>query len=122
MPARVSGTRLGRLGEATAADYLEREGYTILERNYRAYGREIDIVARRGRVLVFVEVKRWESLGIEGLEHSIDRRKQRRIIEASKAYLKERAKGDLSVRYDILFLCRGGQEIRHIADAFVEHA
>jgi len=122
MQGRSSTTSLGRLGEARAADFLEREGYTILKRNFRSRRAEIDIVARKGSALVFVEVKHWTTIGIEGLEYAIDRRKQRKIIEASKAFMKENAGGERSVRYDVVFVGRGDTEVKHIVDAFAEQA
>ncbi len=120
MQGKSSTTSLGRLGEERAADYLLREGYRILRRNFRSRRGEIDIVALQGPSLVFCEVKHWGSVGFEGLEYAIDRRKQRKIIEASKVFLKENAGGERSVRYDVIFVGRGGNELRHIVDAFAE--
>jgi putative endonuclease len=81
---------LGRAAEDWAAGYLEQQGYTILARNWRARpGGELDIVARDGPWLVFVEVRarRGEALG--GPEESITPRKQARLAHLAEAYLAE---------------------------------
>ena len=112
--------KLGLRGEDLAAAYLEREGYKVLERRTRIAGVEIDIVARRGEVLVFAEVKTRASDAIAAPETAVDRKKQRRMITAADAYVRER---DLSleVRFDILSVVANPEreEIRHIEDAFM---
>ena len=67
-----SRRRLGREGEERAAAHLERRGYRILERNVRAGGVEIDLVAARGRLVVFVEVKARSGSGFGGPLHAVD--------------------------------------------------
>ena len=72
--------RMGAFWERQAAEYLEQKGYQILERNFCSYFGEIDIIARQGDYLVFVEVKyRREGSPVHALE-SIDSGKQRRKI------------------------------------------
>ena len=84
--ARGSAQR-GPIGETIAAVYLRRLGYRVVDRNVRTRRGEIDLVARHGEELVFVEVKSWRRLPAEGLEHAIDRRKQRRMVSVARAYL-----------------------------------
>lgn len=57
----MSASRTGELGEAAAATYLEQQGFTVVERNYRTPRCEIDIIARKGKCLYFVEVKYRQS-------------------------------------------------------------
>lgn len=79
----------GRRGEDAAVAFLRREGFAILERNYRcAYG-EIDVVARDGESLVFVEVRARASAAFGTPEESITGRKSQKMIECAHAYLLE---------------------------------
>lgn len=78
---------LGRLGERLAAEKLSDAGYQILERNFRCRYGEIDIIARDGEDLVFVEVKtrRGNAYGLP--EEAVTWRKQRTIIQVAEYYL-----------------------------------
>lgn len=111
--------RLGLRGEDLAADYLVQQGYRVLERRVRVQGIEIDIVARKDDVLVFVEVKTRTSEALEAPEAAVDVKKQRRMIAAADAYVRQK---DflLEVRFDILSVVANGEreEIRHIEGAF----
>lgn len=111
----------GRLGEERAAEYLSRIGFRILARNFRTRRGEIDIVAGDGATLVFVEVKSWKTVDIGDLEISIGRRKQRRIIDASRLYLARAGLYDrVSVRYDLIFVKGDSMEVHHVREAFTE--
>ncbi len=80
---------LGREGEAHAARFLEARGYRIVARNVRADRVEIDLIARRGRLLVFVEVKSRRA-GDHGLAaEAVDERKQGRLRRGAHAWLAE---------------------------------
>ena len=113
MNRRAMGSRY----EERAADYLEGLGYRILERNYRCRQGEIDLIARQGRYLVFIEVKyRADSHAGYGME-SVDARKQRRIVRAAKWYLYEkRIDPEQPCRFDVLAFL--GDEATLIQDAF----
>ena len=77
----------GKIGEDVAVKFLRRRGYKIIERNYRGSRYEVDIVAREGEVLSFIEVKtRAPGKSLSGAE-SINREKQRRIAQAAQHYL-----------------------------------
>ncbi|NLI91414.1 MAG: YraN family protein [Peptococcaceae bacterium] len=81
---------LGDLGESLAADYLEKAGLQIIARNYRCPKGEIDIIARDGEHLVFIEV-RTKTSGIMGYaEESIDRKKMQKIRGSAAYYVMER--------------------------------
>ncbi len=85
-----------------AADYLAQLGYQVLERNYRAAGGEIDLVAMDGEVLCFVEVKARENLDHGDPLEAIDRKKISRVVGAAKAYLGERDPSCARMRFDAL--------------------
>jgi putative endonuclease len=115
---RPSTAVKGREGEEAAALLLESEGWSIVERNFRWRGGELDIVAARAGLVAFVEVKSWDSLGPEELERSIGADKRRRIIETSKIFLsRHREYNDWSVRFDVL-LVRGGAVVERYPSAF----
>ena len=78
---------LGERGEVIARRYLEEQGYDILESNFRCSYGEIDIVAREGECLVFVEVKTRRSRSFGRPEESITPSKKEKMIEVAQAYL-----------------------------------
>ena len=109
----------GPIGETVAAVYLRRKGYCLLDRNVRTRRGEIDLVARRGDELVFVEVKSWRRVPLEGLEHAVDRRKQQRILSVARTYV-ARHRGRcaaLRQRFDVI-LIRRGEVVLHVEGAF----
>jgi putative endonuclease len=77
----------GPRAEALAADYLARRGLTIVGRNFRTRFGEIDLIARDGRTLVFVEVRLRRSLRFGGAVESISAAKRERMIAAANGYL-----------------------------------
>ncbi len=81
--------RVGRWGEQAAAEYLEKQGYIILARNFRTAHGEIDILARQDNVLVFVEVKARSSNRFGYPEHSVTPRKRMHILSAAEKYVLE---------------------------------
>jgi putative endonuclease len=83
-PKRESGQR----GEQIAAAYLQQRGYVILTTNWRCTRGEIDIVARKGETLVFVEV-RARKQGIDSAFESVGARKQQRMVAAAQVYLSD---------------------------------
>ena len=80
----------GHWGEEVAADYLRSQGYTILHRNYRVGHRDLDIVALRDDVLVFVEVKTRRNEVFASAESAADEQKMRRIAAAARTYMHEK--------------------------------
>ena len=103
--------------EEMAAAFLEEKGYQILERNYRERSGEIDLIARDGRYLVFVEVKYRRDTGSGYPEEAVNARKQARIRHAAAYYLySRRYPSDTPCRFDVVSI--PGTEIRLIADAF----
>ena len=109
--------KIGTEQEKIAGAYLESRGYRILEYNFRAPRSEIDIVARDGRYLVFVEVK-YRVSGHSGhpLE-AVDLRKQRRICLAARYYLYTHGQGeDTPCRFDVIGI--EGDGVMLVKDAF----
>ena len=117
-----STTQKGREGEDKAVSYLESNGYTILDRNFRIRGGEIDIIASKDDLLVFVEVKSLPNGNIEILTHELNFRKQQKIIETAKFYLeKYRQYNSRVIRFDVLAIDVPGLEpVHHIVNAFSE--
>lgn len=111
---------LGNRGEDAAASFLERHGLSVLERNFRVKTGEIDIIARDGRTLVFVEVKtrRTEAYGRPGA--AVGFRKQQKIIECARWYLRQRQIESCPCRFDVIEVLagEGHARIRHIKGAF----
>lgn len=78
--------RLGRWGENLAADFLARKGYQILARNVRTSYGEIDLIAVRDAVTIFVEVKTRSGEGFGLPEEAVTAQKQRHLLESIQAY------------------------------------
>ena len=108
---------LGHTGEDDAADYLAREGYHILDRNWRSGHKEIDIVAEKGGVLVIVEVKTRRDARFGKPEDAVSENKIRRIVLAADAYVRL-YRIDMPVRFDIITVLGKYRQINHIIDAF----
>ncbi|MBE9610229.1 YraN family protein [Chitinilyticum piscinae] len=77
----------GRLAEAMAASYLERQGLRIVERNWQCRRGEIDLIAREGETLVFVEVRARASARFGGAAASISQAKRAKLLIAAQTYL-----------------------------------
>ena len=113
MNKRTEGTRFERVAE----EYLKEQGYRILMRNFRCRQAEIDLVAREGKYLVFVEVKERSSTARGYGYESVDRRKIIRISAAVRFYLKRfHIDPCMPVRFDVISIDCG--RIRLIRNAF----
>ena len=93
---------LGKMGEELACAELARRGYEILERRYRTRYGEIDIVARSGPSLVFVEVKAREGDEFGGGEAAVTVTKQQRIVRMAIDFLARRRLQDQPCRFDVV--------------------
>lgn len=99
-----------------AAALLRLKGYRILARDYRAGVGELDIVARRGRLLAMVEVKRRRDMA--AALAAVTARQQRRIARAAQAFVARHVGlGDLDIRFDVIVV-RPHRPPRHIKDAW----
>ena len=112
---------LGREGEEIACAYLEKKKYAIVTRRFRMFHGEIDIVARDGTTLVFVEVKARADESFGRPEESVTPGKQRQIRKIARGYLVENPPGDVACRFDVISILFGdGNDYRleHFVDAF----
>lgn len=109
----------GMEGEAYAVAYLRQEGYEILCRNFRHQKAEVDILARRGTLLVVVEVKTRTDHFYEALSDTVSRRKIARLVKAADYFVRERGL-EVEVRFDIIQLTGtpGKYTLTHWEDAF----
>lgn len=119
----VTSHDLGREAEALAEGLLTRAGMTVVERNLRIGPGELDLVAREGDTLVFVEVKACRRPGFGRAEERVDKRKRQRLAGAAEAYLARLAGlgGPPPVcRFDVVAVEyeRQGARLRHLRDAF----
>ena len=99
---------LGKHGEDLACRELERRGYAIVARRYRRRGGEIDIIARDGETIVFVEVKTREDLAFGGGADAVTASKRRRIVEIAEDYLARYHRGDCPCRFDVVSIDLAG--------------
>jgi putative endonuclease len=93
---------LGRWGEDTAAEYLAANGYTVLARNVHGAHGEIDIVASKDGLLVFVEVKTRSSHTFAYPEDSVTPRKQAYMLSAAEEYLQAHPESGESWQFDVI--------------------
>ena len=115
-PERVAAFGLGISAESRAAAYLVAKGFRILSRRWKSPRGELDIVARRRKLLIFVEVKARDTL--EAAAESIDARAQRRIAAAAEAWLATYPQPNVTdMRFDAM-LVAPGKIPRHIQGAF----
>ena len=91
---------IGNYGERVAATFLRRHGYTVLTRNYKVTGGEIDLVCRHGDVLAFVEVRTRAGEEFGRPAESIDARKEDALRLAARRYLELLKKDDITYRFD----------------------
>lgn len=110
----------GRCGEDIAWEYLRKRGYKILERNYRCRYGEVDLIAKDGETIVFVEVKSRRSAAFGEPEASVGLAKQKRISTVALFYLEEKRLHDCEARFDVVSIltAAGEQNILLIRDAF----
>ena len=117
----MSGKPLGDRGEALAARYLEQHGWRVVARNFRMGHKEIDLVARRGEVVAFVEVKTRAGLGYGHPLEAITWRKRREIQLVAAAWIDRHGRPGDCYRFDavaVLAGAGGAVEIEHVEDAW----
>jgi len=106
----------GRLFEDRAVDFLKSSGYEILERNFKTRYGEIDIIARDGDTVVFVEVRYRKSSAFGSPEETIDLKKIKKIIRTTNRYISMKNLENTDIRFDVVVF--DGNGIRHIKNAF----
>ena len=121
MPTDIRRTT-GSRGEEEAARFLTRSGYAILDKNIRTRAGEIDLVAKEGKTLVFVEVKTRRDAEGDPPQAAVNTRKQNRLGKLALGYLKLKRLRQTPCRFDVvsvIFNDEGGvKAIRHIPNAF----
>ncbi len=111
---------LGKRGERIARNYLEDLGWTILEVNWRFSRAEIDLIAREGDVLVFIEVKTRSNIAFGEPEDFVIPKKEELIAKAASVYL-EQIGHEWEFRFDIIGITMDSHQhyqLKHLKDAF----
>ena len=115
-------SELGKAGERVAEEYLKDQGCAILFRRYRGAGKEIDLVVRDGKTIVFVEVKTDTSGRFGSPETWVTPRKQQAIIKAARSYIAIQEPNADGYRFDVVGVTvrrAGLPKITHVRGAFV---
>jgi len=119
-PKDMHKIKTGREGEQLAVEFLKKNGYRILENNYRCPIGEIDIVAREKDETVFVEVKARKSSALGYPEQAVGLQKQKKMSKLALWYLQEKQLNDARARFDVvaILILPSGIDIRLIRNAF----
>ena len=113
---RRSHVQVGRDYEVRAAEFFKSKQYEIVEQNWRAGRREIDLIVRKGNQLVFVEVKASRGTSFGHPAEWIDTRKIELLTEAARAYLAENGITGVDIRFDVVTFTEG--KLEHYPNAF----
>ena len=118
----MNNVEFGREGELEAVSHLKKIGFEIVETNWHFHRYEIDIIAKKGDLLLIVEVKTRATDYFGDPEDAVDYKKRKRIIESADAYIEEREL-DVDARFDIIAIVKKDNNVllRHIEDAFSPH-
>ena len=111
---------IGMQGQEAAKLFLVRKGFKILKENYRLRSSEVDIIAKDGEYVVFVEVKFRKGLSHGLPRESVSRTKQKKIIKAAMHYIQASEKAEQDYRFDVVEILEngGGLYANHIENAF----
>jgi len=114
---------LGKKGENLAVEYLEQNGYEILDRNWVFQKAEIDIIAQKDKYLAIIEVKTRSSLDFGSPQDFVKPKKIQLLTKAVNTYINYRVKDfedDIEIRFDIIAILKKGETfaIEHLTDAF----
>jgi len=112
----LSNFELGIWGEREAVKFLKKKKYKVIEQNYRCKLGEVDIIARHGAYLVFIEVKTRASNRYGLPMEAVDEAKQRKLTMLALYYQKSKGLLDLPIRFDVVQIL--GEEISLIEGAF----
>lgn len=111
----------GGAAEDAACRHLEKIGFAVVQRNFRSRDGEIDIVARKGPLLVFVEVRSREDADFGSPEDTVGTRKRRRVAAAARRYLAQASPDSWrEARFDVIAIEGSGERavLRHYPAAF----
>ena len=118
---RIPAHAFGKSGEEAAARYLKSKKFRIIQRNFRFFRGEIDIIAYDRKTLVFIEVKTRKSNEFGPPEEAVTHSKQRQIKRVAKGFIAKNHLREVKCRFDVLSLSfdeKNGYKINHIQDAF----
>ncbi len=109
----------GSKSEQIAVKYLEGKGYSILERNYHCSKKEIDIIAKKGNVISFIEVKGKSESADFNPEYSITASKQRSIFQVANFYIQQKNIIDCDFNFDVIIVSftSNGIDIEHLENS-----
>ena len=108
--------REGARAESLAADALRVQGYQVLEQRFRYGHSDVDLVARRGAVVVFVEVKSRADERFGAASESVTARKQANLVRAASVWLTRHGRAWNSIRFDVITVTNG--KLEWLQDAF----
>lgn len=115
--------KTGDIGESAAAAYLRKKGYEIIDKNFRSRYGEVDIIAGKGEIIAFVEVKTRNTNSIDRPAMWVDKRKQQRIIKTAVMYFKKTGVRK-TPRFDVIEVSIDKNtsiivDLNHIESAFI---
>lgn len=111
---------IGIKGEDISANYLIKNGYNLIERNYRSKNGEIDLIALNNNEIVFIEVKTRTNLKYGMPIEAINYKKKRCIIKTAKEYVYKNKYKNINIRFDVIeiYLLNNMYKIRHVKNVF----
>ena len=112
----MSNFELGIWGEREAVKFLKKQKYKVIEQNYRCKLGEVDIIARQGAYLVFIEVKTRASNKYGLPAEAVDEQKQRKLLLLAQYYQKSKGLLDMPIRFDVVQIL--GDQVTLIPEAF----
>ncbi len=114
---------LGNWGEDKAVDYLKKNGYKIICRNFNSYYGEIDIIAKYNRELVFFEVKTRRNISYGMPIESVNYYKQKHLYSTAEYYLYKNKISNVPIRFDIIeiYLINHKVKINHVKDVLCKY-
>ena len=111
---------LGRLGEDLALKKIKKMGYRCLVRNYRCTLGEVDLVAKDGDTLVFIEIKTRRGKSLEYAKEAVSMKKRRQLSKVALSYMRDHDCADVKSRFDVVAISLEGnrREIEVVKNAF----
>ncbi len=106
----------GKNGEDKIVSYLIKRGWTVLERNFRYKKKEVDIIASKDEIIIFVEVKARNSVKFGRGFEAVDNHKKRHILSVARYYVEKYKLQNINIRFDVASIDR--DVIRYIENAF----
>lgn len=113
---------VGTFGENAVTNHLKQQQFTIVERNFRCRGGEVDIIARKEDIVIFVEVKTRKSRSLD-VTQVVDYRKQQKIYTAAMFFMQQHHAHEYTFQFDvaIVYAINNQCDIEYISNAFTPH-